>query len=158
MQNKDSSDSDDDINEKWETLKAMIDKKVKKAQSYSETVKQKLTSKEQQVQHKCEEMFKQIEKERKQLDHDKAMWKKEQEEVSQKIANQDQIIELNVGGVTKGFTVRRSVLCQVPGSALEAMFSGRHQLAKIDGKVFVDRNPDTFIHVVDYLRNGMQMP
>ena len=34
---------------------------------------------------------------------------------------------------------RRSLLCSVPGSALEAMFSGRHQLKLKDGKVFVDR-------------------
>ena len=39
MQNKESSDSDDDMNEKWDALKAIIDKKVKRAQNYSESVK-----------------------------------------------------------------------------------------------------------------------
>ena len=56
----------------------------------------------------------------------------------------DEIVELSVRGVSEGFMVRRSLLTQVPGSALEAMFSGRHPLPKVDGKVFVDRNPKIF--------------
>ena len=39
------------------------------------------------------------------------------------ISSMDEIISLNVGGVTKGFMVRRSLLTSIPGSALEAMFS-----------------------------------
>lgn len=36
------------------------------------------------------------------------------------------VLELNVSGVTEGFTLRRQLLCSVPGSALEAMFSERN--------------------------------
>ena len=67
-------------------------------------------------------------------------------------------MQLNVGGETKGFTVRKALLTSVPGSALEAMFSGRHTLHKIDGKVFIDRNPDIFIRMLDYLRNNFRLP
>ena len=70
----------------------------------------------------------------------------------------EDIISLNVGGVTEGFMVRRSLLCSVDGSALEAMFSGRHSLTKVDGKVFVDRNPKVFMKIIDYLRNNFQLP
>lgn len=66
----------------------------------------------------------------------------------------DEIVELDVGGITAGFKVRRSLLTSVPGSALEAMFSGRHNLPKVDGKIFIDRNPKIFGYIIDYLRNS----
>ena len=78
--------------------------------------------------------------------------------MQKRVAQAEDIIELNVGGVTEGFMVRRSLLCTVSGSALEAMFSGRHALPKIDGKIFVDRDPRIFIKIVNYLRNNMQLP
>lgn len=34
------------------------------------------------------------------------------------------------------------------------MFSGRHSLNKIDGKIFVDRDPDVFRLLISYLRNN----
>ena len=63
-----------------------------------------------------------------------------------------------MGGATEGFAIRKSLLCSVPDSALEAMFSGRHPLKKLNGKVFIDRNPKIFILVLDYLRNGKIFP
>ena len=54
--------------------------------------------------------------------------------------------------------VSRSVLTRVEGSALEAMFSGRHQLKEIDGRIFVDRDADVFGMVVSFLRNGLDYP
>ena len=48
-----------------------------------------------------------------------------------------------------------STLCHVPGSALEAFFSGRHEVQKDDqGRIFVDRNPEAFGAVIDLIRNG----
>ena len=38
------------------------------------------------------------------------------------------------------------------------MFSGRHVLPQIEGRVFVDRNPKVFMLVLDYLSNGLQLP
>ena len=37
----------------------------------------------------------------------------------------DEIFDLDIGGTT-GVKVSKSLLCSVPNSALEAMFSGRH--------------------------------
>ena len=68
---------------------------------------------------------------------------------------QDEIIELNVGGFP--FTTTRKTLCRVPGSVLEAMFSGRFPNGtnrKEDGTYFIDRNGRHFSHILDYLRVG----
>ena len=74
------------------------------------------------------------------------------------VTSKEDLIELNVGGVTQGFTFRRSLLCSVPGTPLELMFSGRHELKLIDGKVFIDRDPKLFIHVINFLRNNNYIP
>ena len=66
-------------------------------------------------------------------------------------------MSLNVGGVTDGFMVPRSMLCTVKGSALEAMFSGRHELPKVDGKIFINRDPEIFKSVINYLRNNLRL-
>ena len=54
--------------------------------------------------------------------------------------------------------MKRSTLCAVRGSALEAMFSGRHAVCdKKHGKVFIDRNPEAFKLLIDFLRNEGQI-
>lgn len=65
------------------------------------------------------------------------------------------ILELNVGG--NRFTTSRQTLCRVPGSFLEAMFSGRHEkpaLKSQDGCYFIDRNGTHFQYILDFLRVG----
>lgn len=63
------------------------------------------------------------------------------------------IVYLNVGG-TKMAT-KRSTLCQIEGSPLAAMMSGRWE-GRIehdeDGHIFLDYNPKLFASVLDYLR------
>ena len=63
------------------------------------------------------------------------------------------IIELNVGG--HKLTTRRSTLCQVEGSLLASMFSGRWEDSLErgkDGAIFFDFNPQYFLVILDYLR------
>ena len=50
------------------------------------------------------------------------------------------------------------MLTRVEGSALEAMFSGRHSLKMIEGRIFVDRDADVFSMVISFLRNGLDYP
>lgn len=65
-----------------------------------------------------------------------------------------EIIELDIGGQAY-HKVRRDVLCRPAGSALEAMFSGRHQLMHTDeGRVFIDRDPNGFELLLEWLRNS----
>jgi hypothetical protein len=63
------------------------------------------------------------------------------------------IIHLNVGG--HKLTTKRSTLCQVEGSLLASMFSGRWEDSlerDQDGAVFFDFNPQYFLVILDYLR------
>ena len=48
-----------------------------------------------------------------------------------------EVIPINVGG-THHMMTERDVLRLVPGSTLEKMFSGLHELKKIDDQVFLD--------------------
>jgi len=48
-------------------------------------------------------------------------------------------------------------MCLLPGSSLEAMFSGRHELNKLDGKIYLDRDPKIFSYLISYLKNNMQL-
>ena len=58
-----------------------------------------------------------------------------------------------MGGSVDNLSVSRQLLCSISGSDLANTFNGRHELALIDGKVFLDRNPKIFNMVLDYLRN-----
>ena len=66
----------------------------------------------------------------------------------------DDIIHLNVSGETKGFVVSKSLLKSVPGSSLDLMFSGWYELKKVEGKYFIDWDPDMFRILISYLRNS----
>ena len=69
-------------------------------------------------------------------------------------------MKLNVSGTTDGFTLKRSLLTSVSGSALEAMFSDRNieMLERIDGYIYVDRDPEIFKYIISYLRNDKKLP
>ena len=65
----------------------------------------------------------------------------------------DDIIHLNISGLK--MTTTRSTLCQVEGSLLASMFSGRWEDSvqrDKDGAVFLDFNPQHFSVILDYLR------
>ena len=69
------------------------------------------------------------------------------------------IIELNVGG--RKFTTTRDTLCKDADSMLAALFSGDFMPAQLDskGRVFLDRNGDTFAFILSYLRGEpLQIP
>jgi hypothetical protein len=73
----------------------------------------------------------------------------------QQRSSKSQVVKLNVGGCK--FTTARDTLCRVPGSHLEAMFSGRHAFAAFvedDGAYFLDRDGTHFRHVLNFLRSG----
>lgn len=64
---------------------------------------------------------------------------------------QGEIIQLNVGGVI--MPVKKSILTQIPGSGLEAMFSGRHHLELKNNSPYLQRDPEVFRQLVSYLES-----
>ena len=68
----------------------------------------------------------------------------------------EDIIDLNIGG--HHITTTKKTLMRFEGSVLHAMFSGRHQLPKHDGRIFIDRDGKAFTHMINYLRTGEKPP
>mmetsp|Transcript_13412 Transcript_13412/g.29127 ORF Transcript_13412/g.29127 Transcript_13412/m.29127 type:complete len:744 (+) Transcript_13412:162-2393(+) len=67
-------------------------------------------------------------------------------------ALEDDVIEINAGG--KIIAAKRGTLCQIKGSHLGAIFSGRWDnklQSDNSGRIFLDVNPKCFQAIVDYL-------
>jgi len=74
-------------------------------------------------------------------------------EIAKKLeCEDDEIIDLNIGGTEKISTNKRNLI-KFPNSALAKMFSGRHKLIKHENRIFIDRDGKTFLLLLSYLRN-----
>ena len=94
-----------------------------------------------------------IEEERAKIKAEVEAYKAELQRMNAVQVNDDDLIDLNVGG--QRLTTTRSTLCQVEGLLLSSMFSGRWEdrlKRDKDGAVFFDFNPQYFILILDYLR------
>lgn len=66
-------------------------------------------------------------------------------------------VDLNVGGTV--FETARSTLVQQSGSFLESLLSGRYQVSRDRyGRVFINRDPEHFRTVLNFLRNPQTPP
>ena len=101
------------------------------------------------MQRKLEEKHAAIQKERDE-------WEKDKAEIAAMVKLDSEVVALNVGG-THHMMTERDVLRLVPGSTLEKMFNGLHELKKIDEEVFLDRDGKTFQFLVNYLRNDREV-
>lgn len=67
-------------------------------------------------------------------------------------ANSTGIIKLNVGG--KRFVTSRQTLTWIPDSFFQSLLSGRiPSLKDEDGAIFIDRDPDLFKPILNYMRS-----
>jgi hypothetical protein len=113
-----------------------------------------LLSKFDDLVKRFKEQFKEIvEGERAKMKAEMEAYQAEKQRMKAVDVSDDDIILLNVGG--KKFTTTRSTLCEVEGSLLATMFSGRWEDSvkrDQDGAVFFDVNPQYFGYILDYLR------
>ena len=113
-----------------------------------------LLSKFDDLVKRFKEQFKEIvEGERAKMKAEMEAYQAEKQRMKAVDVSDDDIILLNVGG--QKFTSTRSTLCQVEGSLLATMFSGRWEdnvKRDQDGAVFFDVNPQYFGYILDYLR------
>ena len=68
-------------------------------------------------------------------------------------AEESDILELNIGG-THQITTTRGTLIKHKNSASAAPPSGSHPLPMIGDKIFIDREGEQFIDLVNFLRTG----
>ena len=102
---------------------------------------------------KFDEMVKLVESEKAKMKAEIEAYESEKLRMKGVEVSDDDIINLNVGG--EKITTKRSTLCQVQGSLLASMFSGRWEksLARDEnGWIFFDFNPQYFVFILDYLR------
>ena len=112
-----------------------------------------LTKFDEMVKRFRQEFSEIVESERAKIKAEVEAYNAEKQRIEAVNVNDDDLIDLNVGG-TK-LTTTRSTLCQVEGSLLASMFSGRWEdniKRDKDGAVFFDFNPHHFILILDYLR------
>eukprot|EP01125_Pyxidicula_operculata_P012270 TRINITY_DN4028_c0_g1_i2.p1 TRINITY_DN4028_c0_g1~~TRINITY_DN4028_c0_g1_i2.p1 ORF type:complete len:309 (+),score=42.96 TRINITY_DN4028_c0_g1_i2:22-948(+) len=134
---------------------------IQQARSYLKSEYDKLNKEREELRSEQEELKSrknQLSQEEKRLILERETFEKEKLIVAEKNLVTDDLVRLNVGG--KEFVTTRTTLTSVKGSMLEAMFSGRHQLQPgSDGRFFLDRNPDLFKRILQYLRDGLlQLP
>ena len=112
-----------------------------------------LTKFDAMIKHFKTELEKIVEVERAKMKAEVDAYNLEKERMKAVTVKDNDIIHLNVGG--QKMTTKRSTLCQVEGSLLAAMFSGRWEdrlERDKDGCVFFDFNPQYFGFILDYLR------
>ena len=90
------------------------------------------------------------------INEERQIWEDEKDFIKTMIKGDSDVVALNVGG-THHMMTERDVLRHVPGSILDTMFNGLHELKKIDEEVFLDRDGKTFQHLVNYLRNEREV-
>jgi hypothetical protein len=67
-----------------------------------------------------------------------------------------EVIPLNVGG-THHLMTELDVLTRCPGSLLASYFCGASEIKKINDEYFLDRDGNTFLHMINYLRNSREV-
>jgi FtsZ-binding cell division protein ZapB len=88
---------------------------------------------------------------RKQISEEQATWQAERERISHTQKFQARV-KVDVGGLK--ITTSRSTLQAVPGSMLDAYFSGRHtNETDEEGYHFIDRDGTHFRHILNFLRD-----
>ena len=74
---------------------------------------------------------------------EKQKWEESKNKVEGLYSSIDNIIDIDIGGTHK-ITTTKTTLTSAKDSTLAAMFSGRHKLSMHNGRVFIDRDGETF--------------
>jgi len=102
----------------------------------------------------------QIERDRQQIEQDRQSLKAEKSAMVKNDVGPDSLVGLNFRG-EKTIVMKRSVLCQIEGSMLAAMFSGRyenHLDHDKDGNVYVGYPPSVMMPLMDWLTACQEVP
>lgn len=114
-------------------------------------IRKKLKEKGKKFKKQEEELNEYRIKESEALEKEKEEWEKYKLSCIQ--PDSSDIIELNIGG-TKTLSTSRSTLTKYHTSFLAAMFSSSNKLSVYKGRVFIDRDGEPFVNMINYLRTG----
>ena len=87
---------------------------------------------------------------------EKDKWETEKEEIKNLAKVDMEVVSLNIGG-THHIQTDKQVLTLCEGSNLAKIFSGMHEVKKIDDEIFLDRDGQAFETLVNYLRNDRKV-
>lgn len=106
-----------------------------------------------QIQQKTKELLEEVAEQYLQLQEDREAFEQEKAFAVKYPVGTSDVVELNVGGTL--FSTMRSTLCSVEGTLLNAIFSGKMDCQRDkEGRYFIDRAPDLFKIILEYLRTG----
>ncbi|CAG9324680.1 unnamed protein product [Blepharisma stoltei] len=86
------------------------------------------------------------------LRHEQRIYENNIEKAKSQCYSEDHIIEINIGG-THSLTVSLETLMRIPDSALASFFTSE-ELYYHNGKIFIDRDSDPFIQMINFLRTN----
>jgi len=101
-----------------------------------------------------------IESDRQQIEEDRKCLEAEKAVMMKNGIGQNSLVGLNFRG-EKTVVMKRSVLCQIEGSMLAAMFSGRYEDNldyDRDGNVYVGYPPSVMVPLMDWLTGRQDVP
>lgn len=97
-----------------------------------------------------------LEKVRDELMKDKSAWDKAKEQLNRASRPDTELAKFNIGG-THEAQVMIATLNNEKDSFLGKMFMSGDQykpLVQEDGRIFIDRDGESFMHIINYLRDG----
>lgn len=90
----------------------------------------------------------------KQVHQEKEEWSEMKKQLNQASCADDEIVKLNIGGTVEVQVAIRTLTAD-EHSRLAKLFSQGHRRHVLeDGSVFIDRDGETFLLVIQYLRDG----
>jgi hypothetical protein len=104
-------------------------------------------------EQKMKEREESLENEKKEIEGSREELETCHRKIDEALGQHKNIVDLNVGG--RGFTTIKENLMRIPGSYFYGMLSSdRYKPDEKTGAYFIDRNPEVFQRILDYLRRG----
>jgi len=133
------------------------DEQLKQVGREREDARRKIETERARIEQEKEAARRKLVLEREKFSQDVELFEQEKRRIVDHNLATETMVDLNVGGVV--FETSRQTLCQQPGSYLENIVSGRHQIPRDrQGRIFIDRDSELFRSILNFLRNPASPP
>ena len=134
-------------------LQAETEESLSKLQAERESLINEFAKKEAALEKEKSDWKDSQKRERDVIETEKQAWANEKAMIASLTPKLKDVISLNVGG--RLFSIKRTTLCQIEGSLLSNMFSGRWEDSlerDENNRIFLEMDPDCFESIVKWLR------